>query len=244
MGIDTADYNNDGFVDVFITTLSNEKYALYRNNGDLSFTYATNTSGVGQNTLLNAGWGARVVDVDNDGLRDLFVAQSHVLDAVEKSTAYLKYKQPLLLMTNTSKGFVNVSATAGAAFSAPIAARGAAFGDLNNDGQLDAVVSVLDDAPVILRNAGTTNHWLGIELVGTKSNRNGIGARVKVMDIAGKKRIFDAGTAGSYLSSNDPRIVVGLETFKAVRVEVRWPSGKVQTITGPAIDRYIQITEP
>jgi hypothetical protein len=244
MGIDTADFNNDGFVDVFITTLSNEKYALYRNNGDLSFTYATNTSGVGQITLLNAGWGARFVDVDNDGLRDLFVAQSHVLDTVEKSTAYLKYKQPLLLMTNTSKGFVNVSATAGAAFSAPIAARGAAFGDLNNDGQLDAVVSVLDDAPVILRNAGTTNHWLGIELVGTKSNRNGIGARVKVMDIAGKKRIFDAGTAGSYLSSNDPRIVVGLETFKAVRVEVRWPSGKVQTITGPAIDRYIQITEP
>jgi hypothetical protein len=244
MGIDTADYNNDGFVDVFITTLSNEKYALYRNNGDLSFTYATNTSGVGQITLLNAGWGARFVDVDNDGLRDLFVAQSHVLDTVEKSTAYLKYKQPLLLMTNTSKGFVNVSATAGAAFSAPIAARGAAFGDLNNDGQLDADVSVLDDAPVILRNAGTTNHWLGIELVGTKSNRNGIGARVKVMDIAGKKRIFDAGTAGSYLSSNDPRIVVGLETSKAVRVEVRWPSGKVQTITGPAIDRYIQITEP
>jgi hypothetical protein len=244
MGIDCADFDNDGYVDVFITTLSNEKYALYRNNGDLSFTYVTNTTGVGQITLLNSGWGVRFVDVDNDGLRDLFVAQSHVLDTVEKSTAYLKYKQPLLLMTNTSKGFVNVSATAGAAFSAPIAARGAAFGDLNNDGQLDAVVSVLDDAPVILRNAGTTNHWLGIELVGTKSNRNGIGARVKVMDIAGKKRIFDAGTAGSYLSSNDPRIVVGLETFKAGRVEVRWPSGKVQTITGPAIDRYIQITEP
>ncbi|HWF87287.1 MAG TPA: CRTAC1 family protein [Pyrinomonadaceae bacterium] len=245
MGIDAADFDNDGYVDVFITTLSNEKYALYRNNGDLSFTYVTNTTGVGQITLLNAGWGARFVDVDNDGLRDLFVAQSHVLDTVEKSTAYLKYKQPLLLMTNTGKGFVNVSATAGAAFSTPIAARGAALGDLNNDGQLDAVVSVLDDAPVILKNAGTPHHWLGIELIGTKSNRNGIGARVTVTDATGKKQIFDAGTAGSYLSSNDPRIVVGLGNAKAVRsVEVRWPSGRVQTIPTPAIDQYMRITEP
>jgi len=168
-----------------------------------------------------------------------------VLDTVEKSTAYLKYKQPLLLMTNTGKGFVNVSATAGAAFSTPIAARGAALGDLNNDGQLDAVVSVLDDAPVILKNAGTSHHWLGIELIGTKSNRNGIGARVTVTDATGKKQIFDAGTAGSYLSSNDPRIVVGLGNAKAVRsVEVRWPSGRVQTIPTPAIDQYMRITEP
>jgi hypothetical protein len=245
MGVDTADFDNDGYVDVFITTLSNEKYALYRNNGDLSFTYVTNTTGVGQITLLNAGWGARFVDVDNDGLRDLFVAQSHVLDTVEKSTAYLKYKQPLLLMTNTGKGFVNVSATAGTAFNVPVAARGAAFGDLNNDGQVDAVVSMLDEAPVVLRNAGTRHHWIGIELSGTKSNRNGIGARVTVMDAMGKKQIFDVGTAGSYLSSNDPRIVVGLENAKALRsVEVRWPSGCMQTITAPAIDRYLRINEP
>ena len=244
MGIDCADFDNDGYTDVFITTLSNEKYALYRNNGDLSFTYVTNTTGVGQITLLNAGWGTRIVDVDNDGLRDLFVAQSHVLDTVEKSTAYLKYKQPLLLMSNTGKGFVNVSATAGAAFNTAVAARGAAFGDLNNDGQIDAVVSVLEDAPIILRNAGTTNHWIGIELSGTKSNRNGIGARVTVMDIAGKKRIFDVGTAGSYLSSNDPRIVVGLGNAKAVKsVEVRWPSGRVQTIPAPSTDRYLKINE-
>src|SRR6185369_12282438 len=217
MGIDCADYDNDGYVDVFITTLSNEKYALYRNNGDLNFTYVTNTTGVGQITLLNSGWGTRFVDLDNDGLRDLFVAQSHVLDTVEKSTAYLKYKQPLLLITNTGNGFVNVSATAGAAFSAPIAARGAAFGDLNNDGQLDAVVNVLDDAPVILRNGGTPHHWIGISLVGTKSNRNGIGARVTVTNGMGQKQVFEAGTAGSYLSSNDPRIVVGLGDAKAVR---------------------------
>jgi len=139
---------------------------------------------------------------------------------------------------------VNVSATAGPAFNTAVAARGAAFGDLNNDGQLDAVVAVLDDAPVILRNAGTPHHWIGIALSGTKSNRNGIGARVTVTNAMGQKQIFDAGTAGSYLSSNDPRIVVGLGNAKVVRsVEVRWPSGKVQTIPAPAIDRYLRISE-
>jgi hypothetical protein len=244
MGVDCGDYDNDGYMDVFITTLSNEKYAFYRNNGDLSFTYATNTSGVGQITLLYSGWGARAVDVDNDGLRDLFVAQSHVLDTIEKTTSYLKYKQTPLLMRNTGKGFVNVSATAGAAFNAPVTARGAAVGDLNNDGQIDAVVAVLDDAPVVLRNQGTANHWLGIKLVGSKANRSGIGARVTVVSLSGGKQIFDVSTAGSYLSSNDPRIVVGLGNARGVRsVEVKWPSGRVQTIANPGVDKYIRIDE-
>jgi hypothetical protein len=244
MGVDCADYDNDGYVDVFITTLANEKYALYRNNGDLSFTYVTNTTGIGQITLLNAGWGARFVDVDNDGWRDLFVAQSHVLDTVEQSTAYLKYKQPPLLMRNTGKGFVNVAPTAGAAFNVPVAARGAAFGDLNNDGQLDAVIAVLDGAPVVLRSAGTTNHWLGLSLNGSKSNRSGIGARVTVTSVTGQKQIFDTGTSGSYLSSNDPRLLIGLGTTKAVRtVEIRWPSGRVQQLTNPTIDRYLRVIE-
>lgn len=244
MGVDCGDYDNDGYMDVFITTLSNEKYALYRNNGDLSFTYATNTSGVGQITLLYSGWGTRFVDVDNDGLRDLFVAQSHVLDTIEKSTTYLKYKQTPLLMRNTGKEFVNITATAGPAFNAPIAARGAAFGDLNNDGHLDAVIVVLDEAPLVLRNMGTPNHWLGISLAGSKSNRSAVGARVIVTSVAGQKQIFDASSGGSYLSSNDPRIVVGLGSARGVRsVEVRWPSGRVQTLANPAIDRYHRITE-
>lgn len=245
MGIDCADYDNDGYMDVFITTLSNEKYALYRNNGDLSFTYTTNTSGVGQITLLYSGWGVRFVDVDNDGLRDLFVAQSHVLDTIEKTTSYLKYKQPLLLMRNTGKGFVNITATAGAAFNSPVAARGAAFGDLNNDGHPDAVIAVLDDAPLILRNMGTRHNWLGISLTGAKSNRSAVGARVIVTNLAGQKQIFDANTGGSYLSSNDPRIVVGLGNARGVRaVEVRWPSGRVQTLANPQINRYLRISEP
>ncbi len=244
MGVDCADYDNDGYMDVFITTLSNETYPLYHNNGDLSFTYVTNSSRVGQISLLYSGWGTRFLDADNDGLRDLFVAQGHVLDTIEKTTAYLKYKQSPLLMRNTGKGFVNVSATAGAALNKPLAARGAAFGDLNNDGKVDVVINVIEAPPLILRNGGTRNHWLGVSLSGSKSNRNGIGARLTVTDTGGRKQVFDATNAGSYLSSNDPRIVVGLGAATGVRiVEVRWPSGRVQTIAKPEIDRYIVIDE-
>src|SRR5438445_5835836 len=194
MRVDAADYDNDGWTDVFITTLSNETYPLYHNNGDLSFTWTTNTSAVGRITLLYSGWGTHFVDADNDGLRDIFVAQSHVLDTIEKSTSYLKYKQTPLLIRNTGKGFVNVSATAGTAFNLAIVARGAAFGDLNKDGQVDIVIGVLNGSPLVLRNYGTKNHWLGIRLVGSKSNRDGAGARVIVSDSTGRRQIFDAST--------------------------------------------------
>lgn len=244
MGVDAADYDNDGYADIFITTLSYQTYPLYRNNGDLSFTYTTKSSGVGQISLLNSGWGTRFIDADNDGLRDLFVAQSHVLDTIEESTGYLKYKQTPLLMRNTGKGFVNVSPSGGPAFSVSLAARGAAVGDLNNDGQLDLVISVLDSAPVVLLCNGTKNHWVGVSLVGAKSNRTGIGARVIITDAAGRKQIFDANTAGSYLSSNDPRVSFGLGTATGIRsIEVRWPSGRVQTVADPRMDRYIVIDE-
>ena len=139
---------------------------------------------------------------------------------------------------------MNVSVSAGPAFSIPIAARGAAFGDLNNDGQLDVVISVLDGGPVVLRSNGTKNHWVGLSLVGTKSNRSGIGARVTITDATGKKQIYDANTAGGYLSSNDPRVLFGLGTATGIRsIEVRWPSGRVQTLADPGMDRYIVIDE-
>ncbi len=244
MGVDVGDYDNDGYMDIFITTLSNETYPLYHNEGDLSFSYATNTAGVGPITLLYSGWGTRFIDVDNDGLRDLFVAQGHVLDTIEKTSPYLRYKQTPLLIRNTGKGFANISATAGAAFLNSLAARGAAFGDINNDGQVDVVMSVLDGAPIVLKNNGTKNHWLGIVLAGSKSNRDGIGARVSVTDKSGTKQIFDRSTASSYLSSNDPRLLVGLGSASSIRaVEVRWPSGRVQTIDNPQVDRYLVIKE-
>jgi hypothetical protein len=256
MGIAAGDYDNDGYADIFITTLSNETYPLYHNDRDLSFTYATNTAGVGRITLQYSGWGTHFIDVDNDGLRDLFVAQGHALDTIEKTNPYLKYKQTPLLMLNTGKGFVNVSATAGPAFSSSLTGRGAAFGDLNNDGQVDAVIAALDGAPVLLRSNGTSNgtskgtskgtknHWLGLSLAGSKSNRDGIGARIAVTDSSDRKQIFDVNTSGSYLSSNDPRIIVGLGKATSVRkVEVSWPSGIVQVITEPQLDRYLVISE-
>ena len=244
MGVDAGDYDNDGWPDVFITTLSNETYPLYRNNGDLSFTWATNATSVGQITLPYSGWGLHFIDADNDGLRDVFVAQSHVLDTIEKTTTYLKYKQTPLLIRNTGKGFVNVSGTAGPAFNTPIVARGAAFGDLNNDGQIDIVVGELNGAPLILRNDGTKNHWLGIRLIGTKSNRDGIGARIIVTDNSGRRQIFDVSAAGSYLSANDSRVVAGLGAATGVRlVEIHWPSGRTQTIENPEADRYLTISE-
>jgi hypothetical protein len=244
MGVDVGDYDNDGHMDILITTLSNETYPLYHNDRELTFSYASNSTGIGQITLAYSGWGARFIDVDNDGRRDIFVAQSHVLDTIEKTNPYLKYKQAPLLMVNTGKGFVNVSATAGPGFGQSITGRGAAFGDLNNDGQLDVVIAALDGPPVLLRNNGTRNHWLGLSLAGSKSNRNGIGARITVTDNAGKKQIFDANTSGSYLSSNDPRVVVGLGSASSVRkVEISWPSGIVQVISEPQLDRYLIVNE-
>ena len=244
MGVDAADYDNDGRVDVFVTALSNETYPLFRNGGELSFSYETGTTGVGQITLLYSGWGTRFVDVDNDGLRDIIVAQGHVLDTIEQTTGHLSYKQTPLLMRNTGKGFVNVSASAGAPFNAPLAARGAAFGDIDNDGDTDIVFGQTNGPPVVARNEGAKNHWLGVTLAGAKGNRRGIGARVTVTDGAGGRQIFDVTNAGSYLSSSDPRVIAGLGARTGIRaVEVRWPSGKTQRIENPQIDKYLTINE-
>jgi enediyne biosynthesis protein E4 len=245
MGVDAADYDNDGHPDVIATALSNETYPLFRNNGDSTFTYTTNTTGVGQITLLYTGWGTRFADFDNDGLRDIFVAQGHVLDNIERTSSYLRYRQTPLLMRNTGRGFVNVSATAGAAFNVPLTARGAACGDLDNDGDTDIVIGVTDGSPVILRNDGTRNHWIGLSLTGAaRSNRNGAGSRVIVTDASGRRQVFDASTANSYLSASDARIIVGLGTASGVRsIEIRWPSGQTQMINDPAIDRYHNIIE-
>jgi hypothetical protein len=244
MGVDAKDYDGDGHTDIIITALSNETYPLYHNNGDGSFTYATNTSGVGQITILNSGWGTNFIDADSDGLMDIFVAQSHVLDTIEKTSSYLKYKQQPLLMRNTSKGFVNVSATAGPAFLSSMAARGAAFGDLDNDGDTDIVVGVLDSSPLILRNDGTKNHWLGLQLQSADSKRTAHGARVRVTDGNNRQQTFEVTSAGSYLSSNDARIIVGLGAATSVKtIEIRWPNRQTQTFANLAIDKYHSLTE-
>jgi hypothetical protein len=244
MGIDIADYDLDGRQDIIITALSNETYPLYRNVGDLAFDYVTQSSGVAQITILGAGWGIKWIDADNDGRRDLFVAQSHVLDTIEKTTTFLKYKQTPLLMRNTEKGFQNVSFAAGEVFQKDLAARGMAVGDLDNDGDVDVVIAQTDGNAVILKNNGTKNHWLGLDLRGEKSAPNGDGARIILTDAKDKRQIFDVTNAGSYLSANDARLLIGLGENTSVKsVEIRWASGKIQKIESPEIDRYHLIKE-
>jgi hypothetical protein len=248
MGIDVADYDNDGYMDAVISVLSNEMYPLYRNRGEWFFDYVTQTSGVGQISVLNTGWGVKFIDVDNDGRRDILVAQGHVLDTIEKLSGVLKYRQPLLLMRNAGKEFQDISLSSGDIFKTGLAARGMACGDLDNDGDVDVVVAQTDGPPVILRNDGPKtppkNHWIGLDLRGIKSAPNGEGARVFVVDTTARKQTFDATNSGSYLAANDQRILVGLGTASGVpKIEIRWSSGKIQTLENPAVDRYHLITE-
>jgi hypothetical protein len=239
MGVDAGDYDNDGHPDIIITALSNETYPLYHNNGDGTFTYATNHSGVGQITILNSGWGTHFMDADSDGLQDIFVAQGHVLDTIEKTSSYLKYRQQPLLMRNNGKGFVNVSATAGASFLGAVAARGAAFGDIDNDGDTDIVVNVLDAPPLVLRNDGTKNHWLGLQLTAAGGKRAAYGARVVVTDGNNLRQTFEVTGAGSYLSSNDTRLLVGLGAAATLKsIEIRWPGKPPERYTNLAVDKY------
>ncbi len=245
MGIDFQDYDNDGLPDLVITNLANQKYALYRNNGDGSFTYDTYASGFARMTLLHSGWGIHFLDYDNDGRKDLLVSQGHDLDTVELNFPQLHYKEPMLLARNTGKGFLDVSKDSGPAFSQPWVGRGMAVGDLDNDGRLDAVVSTNGGAAHILHNeTRTDNHWVTLALTGHISNRDAIGALVKLTTAHGVQ-YATVSTTGSYLSSNDKRVHFGLATDTTVKsVEIHWPSGIVQHLENLAVDRSIPIDEP
>lgn len=245
MGVDFADYNNDGFPDLVITDLASQMYALYRNNGDGTFTYESYPSGLGRMTMTHSGWGVRFLDYDNDGCKDLLIAQGHDLDTIELTFPNLRYREPMLLARNTGHGFEDVSAEAGSVFREAWVGRGLAIGDIDNDGRLDAVVTTNDGPLYVLRNATPTpNHWLILKLVGHKSNRDAIGAEVKV--VTGKiVQVATVTTAGSYLSSSDKRVHFGLgaETVAAA-IEIRWPSGIRQTLKNVRADQILQVDEP
>jgi enediyne biosynthesis protein E4 len=244
MGVDFADYDNDGHPDIFVTNLSNERYRLFRHNGDGSFRDVTNVSGVGAATMPFSGWSTRFVDYDNDGWKDIFAAQSHVMDTIEKTAPNLRYLQPPLLLRNELGRFVRV--VPGEVFLTDWAGRGAAFGDIDNDGDIDIVVSNVGQKAFVLRNeGGNRNGWLRLDLTGTRSNRDGIGARVKVVTPAGPTQYFTVSTAVGYLSASDKRLLVGLgRDPEASRVEVRWPSGVVQTFENVEAGTTLAITEP
>lgn len=244
MGVDFADYDNDGHPDVFVTDLSNERYRLFRHNRDGSFRDVTNASGIGGATLPYSGWSTRFIDYDNDGWKDIFVAQGHVMDTIAQTSPNLTYLQPPLLLRNESARFVRVAP--GAVFQKDRAGRGAAFGDLDNDGDVDAVVSNVGQKAVVLRNdGGDRSHWLAIRTVGTKSNRDGIGSRIKVVSLSGSTQHFTVNTAVGYLSASDKRVLVGLgRDPSATLVEVRWPSGTVQTFEHVKARQVLVATEP
>ncbi len=243
MGVDFADYDNDSHPDVVVTDLSNERYKLFRQNGDGSFRDVTSASGVGGATLLFSGWSTRFIDYDNDGWKDIFAAQGHVMDTIAKTSPNLSYLQPPLLLRNEAGRFSRV--TPGEVFQQPWAGRGAAFGDLDNDGDLDVVVSNVGQAAFVLRNdGGNRKHWLSINTIGKQSNRDGIGCKVKVVSASGLTQYFTVNTAAGYLSASDRRLLVGLGAdTTATLVELRWPSGVVQAFKDVKAGQTLVATE-
>jgi enediyne biosynthesis protein E4 len=246
MGVDSADYDQDGWEDLFVSNIDREIYSIYQNNHDETFDDRARETGVGVATRLMSGWGLKFFDYDNDGNLDLFLANGNPDDLIESLHPGVTYKEPPILMRTTGKVFQNVSAQSGPIFSTPISARGMAIGDFDNDGALDVVIAVNGGPPVLLRNnVGKQNHWLGVNLVGKKSNPDAIGARVTYQAGDLKRSHMKVG-GGSYLSSHDPRMVLGLGQGKKLDwLEVKWPqpSGAVERFTDLPIDRYITVVE-
>ncbi len=245
MGIDFSDYNNDGLPDLIITDLANQRYAIYLNNGDSTFTYSSYLNGVAAATLLHSGWGVNFLDYDNDGWKDLIIAQGHDIDNVQLSYPQLRYKEPMLLLHNDGKHLVDVSSASGDIFEQAWVGRGLAAGDIWNDGLVDVVVTTNDGPAYIVRNeTPNSNHWLGIKLVGHKSNRDGIGAEIKLTTSKGMQFVT-VSTAASYLSANDQRAHFGLGSDAAAQsIEIHWPSGIVQTLKNISGDRVLVVDEP
>lgn len=246
MGVDAADFNEDGWMDLFVANINEEIFSLYRNDHDGTFDDVATPLGIGKFTRWMSGWGLKFFDYDNDGNLDLILANGFPDDAVEKESHFVTYQEPLLLFHNEGSSFRNVSEQGGTAFAQRFAARGLATGDFNNDGAVDLLISVNDAPPLLLRNdAGAANHWLGVRLVGRKCNSDAIGARLTYK--AGDMTRHRAKTGGgSFLSAHDPRLVLGTGAHQKIEwIEVQWPqpSGAVERFTNLPIDRYVTLTE-
>jgi hypothetical protein len=245
MGVAVGDYDGNGYFDIYVTNFAEDTNTLYQNLGGMSFLDVTAPSGASRASRSNLGWGTGFADFDNDGWPDLFVANGHVYPDVDQLKETSRYLQPKELYRNLGDGhFIEVVGLKGGDLAIPRAARGAAFGDFDNDGDIDVLVVNSNGVPSLYRNdGGNRNSWIGFRLVGTSSNRDAIGARIEI-EAGGRTQVGEVRSGGSYLSHNDMRVHFGLGSAKGVdRIRVRWPSGKTETLSGMDAGQYVTIRE-
>ncbi len=247
MGVDAADLGNRDWQDLFVANVDQEMFSVYHNNKDETFDDVAASLGVAQATRLLSGWGLKYFDFDNDGNVDLILANGHPDDMIAEYSLQVTWKEPLLLFRQDDAGKLrNVSSQGGSTFQRDFNARGLAVGDYNNDGALDVLICVNGDAPLLLRNnAAAGNNWLGLKLEGVNCNRDAIGARI-YWTTAGKRRCRLKNSGGSYLSSHDPREVLGLGSATTLdELEIHWPapSKQVDRFTKLPVNQYVHLTE-
>ena len=242
MGVDAADYDGDGWQDLFVANIDHEFFSLYHNDKDLVFT--DQPGEIAPSTHLLSGWGLKFFDYDNDGDPDLFLVNGHPDDMIESRIPRVKHKEPLLLFENTGRGFKDVSTASGPVFGKMFSGRGMAVGDFDNDGDADVLASNNGEPPLLLRNqGGNKNNWVGLELVSKKSNSAAVGAVITWQAGALKRTRLRTG-GGSYLSSHDPREILGVgAATKIDSVQIRWPSGVTDRITNVPLNKYIKVVE-
>jgi len=242
MGVDATDYDGDGWQDLFVANIDHEFFSLYRNERELIFT--DQPGEIAPATQLLSGWGLKFFDYDNDGDPDLFLVNGHPDDLIESRIPRVKYKEPLLMFENTGRAFKDVSANSGAVFSKLFSGRGMAVGDFDNDGDADVLASNNGEPPLLLRNqGGNRNNWIGLNLVATKSNPAAVGAVITWQAGTVKRTRLKTG-GGSYLSSHDPREILGVgAATKIDSVEIRWPSGKIDRLTNLPLNTYVKVVE-
>ena len=246
MGVDAGDFTGNGFPGFAVTNFSGERHSLFVNPGRFPFAARTLESGIGSFTMPYVGWGVKFVDYNNSGLLGLLIANGHIYESIEKQQPGITYREPPLLLSNSGGGkYRDIKAAAGATFQQRFVGRGLATGDFDNDGRIDAILTRLNDSPILLRNTvQPAGSWIGFELEGTRSNRDAIGAKVTV-SLAQRKLVRWVTGGSSYLSTHDKRVLVGLGSQAGeVSAEIHWPSGQVQQLSGMKINQYHHILEP